>query len=61
MPELTMQELACLTDQLSREQMLVKKYKMYATQCCDPQLRVKCEQAAAQHQNHYNTLQRALG
>ena len=35
---------------------LVKKYKMYGAQCCDPQLRMKCQQVAARHQNHYNTL-----
>ncbi len=56
MAQLTTKELGSLTDQLVREQVLVKKYKMYGTQCCDPQLRVKCEQAAARHQNHYNTL-----
>lgn len=61
MAELTTRELTSLTDQLSREQGLVKKYKMYAVQCCDPQLRVKCEQLAARHQNHYNTLQKSLG
>lgn len=56
MTELTAKELASITDQLSHEQTLVKKYKMYAAQCGDPQLRVKCEQVAARHQNHYNTL-----
>lgn len=56
MAELTTKELGSLTDQLVREQVLVKKYKMYGTQCSDPQLRAKCEQVAARHQNHYNTL-----
>lgn len=56
MAELTARELGSITDQLSQEQTLVKKYKMYAAQCGDPQLRVKCEQVAARHQNHYNTL-----
>lgn len=56
MANLTTRELGSLTDQLVREQVLVKKYKMYANQCCDPQLRTKCEQVAARHQNHYNTL-----
>ena len=49
-------ELGSISEQLVREQILVKKYKMYSQQCSDPQLRTKCEQAAAKHQNHYNTL-----
>ena len=56
MADLTTRELGSLTDQLTREQLLVKKYKMYGAQCCDPQLRMKCQQVAARHQNHYNTL-----
>ena len=56
MADLTTRELGSLTDQLTREQVLVKKYKMYGAQCCDPQLRMKCQQVAARHQNHYNTL-----
>ena len=56
MANLTTKELGSIQDQLVREQVVVKKYKMYASQCCDPQLRNKCEQVAARHQNHYNTL-----
>ncbi len=56
MAELTAKELDSLTGQLFHEQTLVKKYKLYASQCGDPQLRIKCEQVAARHQNHYNTL-----
>ena len=47
MANLTTKELGSIQDQLVREQVLVKKYKMYAGQCCDPQLRNKCEQVAA--------------
>ena len=50
MADLTTRELGSLTDQLTREQVLVKKYKMYGAQCCDPQLRMKCQQVAARHQ-----------
>ncbi|MEA5012492.1 MAG: spore coat protein [Angelakisella sp.] len=56
MAKLSQKELAALADQLTREQTLVKKYKLYSTLCTDPQLRTKCEQQAAKHQNHYNTL-----
>ncbi len=46
MAELTTRELGSITDQLAHEQVLVKKYKM----------KIKCQQVAARHQNHYNTL-----
>ena len=60
MAELTIRELDSLKDQLAREQARVKKYRMYGAKCCDPQLRTKCEQTAARHQNHYNTLLKHL-
>lgn len=53
---LTSKELSAIQDQLSMEQVLIKKYKMYAHACTDQQLKTKCEQIAAQHQNHYATL-----
>ena len=60
MAKLTEQELLAVSRQLAREQLLIKKYKMYSRQCADPQLRTKCEQAAAKHQLHYNTLYNQL-
>ncbi|HIY09002.1 MAG TPA: ferritin-like domain-containing protein [Firmicutes bacterium] len=56
MPDLTSKELTALEDQLTMEQALIKKYKLYAQQCSDPQIRTKCEQIAAKHQNHYTRL-----
>lgn len=56
MPNLTEKELTFITDLMSAEQLAVKKLKHCAGLCADPQLRTKCEQAAARHQNHYNTL-----
>jgi hypothetical protein len=53
MSELTVNELNTMQEQLNRERMMVKKYKMYAHACTDPQLRQKCEQVAAKHQDHY--------
>ena len=53
---LTSKELSAIEDQLNMEQVLVKKYKLYANACTDQQLKTKCEQIAAQHQNHYTTL-----
>jgi len=56
MQNLTAKELTAISEQLSAEQILVKKYKMYATQCTDPQLKTKCEEVAAKHQCHYTNL-----
>ena len=61
MPNLTTKELDFLTDLMKAEQLAVKKLKHYASQVSDPQLRTKFEQAAALHQNHYNTLLNQLG
>lgn len=56
MPNLTSKELTALEDQLNYEQILVKKYRTYSSQCSDPQLKTKCEQVAARHQDHFNRL-----
>jgi rubrerythrin len=61
MSNLTTRELTAIEDQLSVEQTLIKKYQMYAQQCTDPQIRTKCQQIAAKHQNHYNRLINHLG
>ena len=56
MANLTSKELSALEDQLSVEQHLVKKYKLYAQQCTDPQIRTKCEEIASKHQSHFSRL-----
>lgn len=56
MATLSAKELDALSDELSCEQILIKKYKSYAQMTQDPQLKTACEQMASQHQNHYNTL-----
>ena len=56
MPNITSKELIALDDQLTMEQVLVKKYRTFANQCSDPQLREKCTQIADRHQAHFNTL-----
>ena len=53
---LTAKELSAIEDQLNLEQILVKKYRLYAGTCADQQLKIKCEQIAAQHQDHYRSL-----
>lgn len=56
MATLTAKELTAIEDQLGVEQNLVKKYKMYAQQSQDAQLKTKCEEIAAKHQCHFDTL-----
>lgn len=56
MSELTQKELTAIEDQLNSEQLLIKKFKNYAESTNDPQIKATCEQIAAQHKNHFNTL-----
>ena len=53
---LTTKELMALEDQLSSEQLLVKKYRNFAVLCTDAQLKATCNQIADKHQQHFNTL-----
>ncbi|MBQ8859556.1 MAG: ferritin-like domain-containing protein [Clostridia bacterium] len=56
MAEITSKELTSLSDLLSCEQLLVTKYKDYATCTTDPALKTKYEQIAAKHQQHFDML-----
>ena len=56
MANITSKELSAIEDQLNYEQLLIKKYKNYAAMCQDAGLKTTCEQLAAQHKNHYNTI-----
>lgn len=58
---LTSKELSAIEDQLSSEATMVKKFRMYAQQCGDAQLKAKCEQIAARHQQHFDRLMSQLG
>lgn len=60
MPTLTTKELSALEDQLNGEQLLVKKFKTFASHCNDPQLKAKCNQIADKHQQHFNILMNHL-
>ena len=57
---LTSKELSAIEDQLSAEQCLIKKYKLYAQNASDPQIKTKCEQIAAKHQEHFQQLTQKL-
>ena len=56
MATLTAKELTAIEDQMGVEQNLVKKYKMYAQQTQDAQIKQKCDEIAQKHQCHFDTL-----
>lgn len=56
MANLTAKELSALEDQLNCEQMLIKKFKLYAQNATDPQIKDKCEKMAKRHKQHFDTL-----
>ena len=56
MPNLTQKELSALEDVLNQEQLLIKKFRNYAAQTQDTQIRATAEQMAGQHKQHYDTL-----
>ncbi|MCI8622649.1 MAG: spore coat protein [Provencibacterium sp.] len=60
MANLTTKELSAIEDQLAVEQTLIKKYQLYSQSSTDPQIKSKCEQIAAKHQNHFDRLMNQL-
>ncbi|MBQ3140668.1 MAG: hypothetical protein IJC25_01760 [Clostridia bacterium] len=60
MVDLTAKELSLLTDTLTTEQLLVKRFQNAAASCCDPTMKQQFEQTAQRHQQHFNTLQSYL-
>lgn len=58
--QLTQKERLLLQDQLSHEEVCIKKYKNYAQQAQDPQLKQLFNQYAGQEQQHYNTVNQLL-
>ena len=56
MANLASKELTALEDQLSQEQVLVKKYKAMACLCNDNQIRSNLDCIADKHQQHFDTL-----
>jgi rubrerythrin len=56
MVQLSEKELSVLNDSLSEEELLVKKFKMLASQTSDAEISSKFEEISARHQAHYNEL-----
>ena len=52
----TSKELSWIEDQLSLEQLMVKKYKIAENLTKDEALKIKIRDAGERHQNHYNKL-----
>lgn len=53
---ITAYELTALSKQLRMEQLMVKKYRFFSAIATDQQLKLKCEQISAEHQEHYTRL-----
>lgn len=60
MQNITVKELSAIEAQLNEEQLLIKKFKNYAEMSKDAQIKTMCEQLAAQHKTHYDTLMNYL-
>lgn len=56
MAELTSKELYCIESQLTEEQTIIQKCKMYAHSVSDVELKAKFNDIAHKHLTHYDTL-----
>jgi len=56
MASLTSKELTAIEDQLTIEQNVISKFKMYSSTAVDSVIKDKCECIAQKHQKHYDTL-----
>jgi len=56
MASITSKELTALEDQLTMEQNIISKFKMYSHTAVDSVIKDKCECLAGKHQQHYDTL-----
>lgn len=56
MAQLSEKELSAIYDLLSDEELLVKKFKMLASQSQDAEIKQKYESISQKHQGHFNAL-----
>ena len=56
MAQITAKELSAISDLLTVEQNLVAKYRAYATQTTDSNMKNRYEQIAQKHQRHFDEL-----
>lgn len=53
---ITSKELSWIEDQLSLEELMVKKYQMAAAVTSDTAIKSECEKIAKKHQGHFDKL-----
>jgi len=56
MASLTSKELTALEDQLTMEQNIISKYRMYSQTAVDSEIKDTCSCIANKHQRHYDIL-----
>ncbi|MEG0019800.1 MAG: spore coat protein [Oscillospiraceae bacterium] len=56
MKQITEKELSAYNELLIQEKATVDKFNYYAQNCKDTQLKKLCKDAAARHQEHYNSI-----
>lgn len=57
---MTERELLVLQDQLSNEELLIKKFRSYANESSDPEIKDECNRIAQKHMNHFNMLMKHI-
>ena len=60
MATLSSKELTYIEDQLTMEENIISKYKMYASHASDSVIKDKCDCIASKHQHHFDTLKSQL-
>lgn len=53
---ITEKELSAYNELMTQEKAAVDKFNYYAQNCKDPSLKKLCKEAAARHQEHFNTI-----
>lgn len=56
MSNLSEKELSSISELLSEEELLVKKFQMLASHATDPTVRSEMEEISKRHQSHFNKL-----
>ena len=56
MANLSEKELSYLEDQLSAEQLLIKKFKAISSEASDAEIKTCCDQIDNKHQQHFDTM-----
>ena len=61
MLNLTTKELTALSEQLEQESVIIAKYRMYAQNTADNELKTQFEAIASKHCSHFDKLYSLLG